>query len=136
MQENVQVVFCILQIGVFLRQDSLKNVVSFRLCCHSFAELLGAVVDLGEGRVSLSGLKVALAEHVGVLVDVVGKCIRCGFLVVDLLIHHSEIQVHIRNFRVVVSTGYLEDAECTPHVIEASREVPSAMVVHRQLRIV
>jgi hypothetical protein len=106
------------------------------LCRHSFAELLGAVVDLGEGRVSLSGLKVALAEHVGVLVDVVGKCIRCGFLVVNLLIHHSEIQIHIRNFRMVVPTGYLEDTEGAPHVIEASREVPSAMVVHRQLRIV
>ena len=120
LQENVQVIFCILQIGVFFGQDGLEYVVRFCLRLDGFTEFLRAVIDLGEGGVGLGSLEVVLTEHVDVLVDVVRERVGSGFLVVDFLIHHSEVKVDTRDFRMVVSASYLQNAEGAPHVVEAS----------------
>jgi len=91
LQKNVQVVFCILQIGVFFGEDGLEYVVCLCLRLDGFAEFLSAVINLGESRVSLSGLEMVFTEHVGVLGYVVRERVGGSFLIIDFLIHHSEI---------------------------------------------
>lgn len=77
-----------------------------------------------------------LAEHVGILVNVVRQRVGSCFLVIDLLVHHAEIEVDVGNLWVVFAARQLQNAQSAPHVLESCREVACAMVVHSELRVV